>query len=52
MIRFTCMINGYVRVYSSHRTRIKTEERANVVAAVWGIELIKFLAALYYFTSG
>ena len=29
-----------------HRIRINTEEKATVVAAVWGTELIKFLAAL------
>ena len=29
-----------------HRRRIKTEEKAKVVAAVWGTELIQFLAAL------
>ena len=30
-----------------HRRRIKTEEKANVVAAVWGgEEFIQFLAAL------
>ena len=29
-----------------HRRRIKTEEKAKIVAAVWGAELIKFRAAL------
>ena len=29
-----------------HRKRIKTEEKAKVVAAVWGEECIQFLAAL------
>ena len=29
-----------------HRRRIKTEERAKVVAADWDMELIQFLAAL------
>ena len=29
-----------------HRRRIKTEEKAKVVDAVWGTELIQFLAAL------
>ena len=29
-----------------HRRRINTEEKAKVVAAVWGTEFIKFLAAL------
>ena len=27
-----------------HRTRINTEEKAKVLAAVWGTELIHFLA--------
>ena len=29
-----------------YRRRLKTEEKAKVVAAVWGIVLIKFLAAI------
>ena len=29
-----------------HRRRIKTEDKAKVVAAVWGTELLPFLAAL------
>ena len=29
----------------SHRRRIKTKEKAKVVASVWGEEFIKFLAA-------
>ena len=29
-----------------HRRRIKTEEKAKVVAAAWGAKLIQFLAAL------
>ena len=29
-----------------HRRRINTEEKAKVVAAVWGTEFIQFLAAL------
>ena len=36
-------------MYLFHRRRIKTEEKAKVVAAVWGTELIKFLAALAFF---
>ena len=32
-----------------HRRRIKTDEKAKVVAAVWGTELIQFLAALATF---
>ena len=34
------------RVHEVHRIRINTEEKATVVAAVWGTELIKLLAAL------
>ena len=30
---------------SGHRRRIKPEEKAKVIAAVWGMELIQFLAA-------
>ena len=30
----------------------QTEENAKVVAAVWGIEFIKFLAALAIFSPG
>ena len=33
-------------VYYIHRRSIKIEKKANVVAAVWGIEFIQFLAAL------
>ena len=29
-----------------HRRRIKTEEKAKVVASVWGEEFIQFLAAI------
>ena len=32
--------------FYNHRRRIKTEEKAKVVAAVWGTEFIQFLAAL------
>ena len=32
-----------------HRRRIKTEEKAKVITAVWGTELIKFLAMLAVF---
>ena len=31
---------------ATHRRKIKTEEKAKVVAAVWGKEMIQFLAAL------
>ena len=33
-------------VADGHRRRINTQEKANVVAAVWGTEFIQFLAAL------
>ena len=33
-----------------HRRRIKTEEKAVVVAAVWGEKFIQFLAALAVFS--
>ena len=36
----------YGILYPVHRRRIKTEENAKVVAAVWGKEFIQFLAAL------
>ena len=36
-------------VYIDHRRRIKTEKKTKVVAAVWGTELIQFLAALVFF---
>ena len=32
-------------LHTFHRKRIYTEEKAKVVAAVWGTELIHFLAA-------
>ena len=31
---------------SGHRRRIKTEEKAKVIASVWGEEFNKFLAVL------
>ena len=40
----------YGLICTGHRRRIKTEEEAKVVAAVWGTELIKFIAALAFFT--
>ena len=40
------MVNG-----GPTRRRIKTEEKTKVVAAVWGTELVKFLAALYILLS-
>ena len=36
---------GQAHLYT-HRRRIKTELKANVVAALWEAEFIKFLAAL------
>ena len=36
----------HLSVRSAHRRRIYTEEKAKVVAAVWGTELIQFLATL------
>ena len=47
--------NGYPASTNNnqHRRRIKTEEEAKVFAAVWGTELIKFLAKLStYFPPG
>ena len=47
--------NGYPAYTNNnqHRRRIKTEEEAKVFAAVWGTELIKFLAKLStYFPPG
>ena len=35
-----------------HTRRIKTEEKAKIVADAWGTELIQFLAALHYFALG
>ena len=32
-----------------HRRRMKTEEKAKVVAAVWGTEFMEFLATLAIF---
>ena len=34
------------QVGPSHRRRIKTEEKAKIVAAVWGAKFVQFLAAL------
>ena len=31
---------------NSHRRRMKTEEKAKVIVAVWGTELIQFLVML------
>ena len=35
-----------------HKGRVYTEEKANVVAAAWGTELLQFLATLVYFAPG
>ena len=35
---------------SGHRRRINTEEKAKVVAALWGAEFVQFLSALAVFT--
>ena len=32
----------------THRRRIKTEEKAKVVATILGTELIQFLAAIFH----
>ena len=40
----------YFRHGYTHRRRIKTEEKAKVVASVWGEEFIKFPAALAIMT--
>ena len=37
---------AYMFIYQNHRRIINTEEKAKVVAAVWGIKFIHFLAAL------
>ena len=34
------------RISLGHRRRIYSEEKANVIAAVWGTNFIPFLAAL------
>ena len=46
---FYLMTKEKRRVLLTYRRRIKTEETAKVVAAVWGTELIQFLAALVIF---
>ena len=47
---FQLLFRGICTVYcalcSVHRRRIYTEDKAKVVAASWGTELLKFLAAL------
>ena len=36
-------------LYFEHRRRIQTEETAKAVSAVWGTEVIQFLAELAIF---
>ena len=45
-LKVVCPLCRSKQLPVQHRRRIKTEEKANVVAAVWGEEFIKFLAAL------
>ena len=40
------MLRSTGTVHTKHRRRIYTEDKAKVVAAVWGTEFIQFLAAL------
>ena len=40
------LLQGREGVGGEHRRRITTEEKAKVVASVWGDEFIQFLAAL------
>ena len=37
--------NSYIFVSTTHRWRIKTDEKAKVVAAIWGTELIQLVVA-------
>ena len=39
-------IHHWWNVDASHKRRINTEEKAKVVAAVWGTELLQFLAVI------
>ena len=43
---------GAGKMIFHHRRRIYTEEKAKVVAATWGTELLQFLAALAIFSPG
>ena len=40
---------GGFKIALNHRIRIKTDEKAKVLAPVWGTELIKFLVTLSTF---
>ena len=42
----TMLFSSYVKEGCMGRKKLTTEEKAKVVAAVWGTELIQFLAAL------
>ena len=47
MVRIQSQLQNIATKYVfSHKRRINTEEKAKVVAAAWGTELIQFLAAL------
>ena len=46
---FSLLISTLAIKHVEHRRKMKTEEKAKVVAAVWGMELIQFLAALDIF---
>ena len=41
-----CTVNPWLKLGLHHRRKIKTEEKAKVVAADYGAKLIQFLAAL------
>ena len=43
--KFENLRYGGTQLLPEHRRRINTEEKANIPAAVWGKELIQFLAA-------
>ena len=47
-ISLVCVATGKPRSPFKYGGKIKTEEKAKVVAAVWGTELIQFLAALAF----
>ena len=46
-ITLDCSVTyGNAYLYIKHRRRMKLEEKAKVVASVWGAEFVQFLAAL------
>ena len=51
LIRCTvqCAVFSTCTLYTIEELRIKTENKAQVVAAAWGAEFINFLAELLYF---